>query len=702
MLLLIFLLLLPAGVSQAQTVTAYSGDHPGFTRVVLDLPPRSEWQLGRRGEDYGLRILPPPAAVDLSQVYRRIGKNRLAGIDWLAEDGELKIRLGCLCHARLTEDRPGLLIVDIRNGAAPANSRFEQSLAPVIPLQLPDDVPRAKPLQKVPFRPVTQHAEALSKSLMEDLSRGIAAGALRPIARIPGPLPEVLPLSDEPAEPPNSDRPEQMTFHNRAPAGMGDPPGTEAQCVSEDRLRIGSWWNGSDAAAALSQSRSHLTAERDLADPAGLAAAVRLHLALGLGAEARAILALADTTDPDTDALADHSLWLSLSHLVDSDPEAGYFRNMAACDGPAALWAVVSHPHGSLPPDLNEPALLRAFSELPGPLREALGPDLAQRFLTAGRQDAAFAIHNAALRAASRQSGALTLSAGRLHKSSAPAKQAEFLFREVMRTDTGSAAAALAELAELELQKEQLPQPDLVAALEAMARDHSSGQDGRAVRVALAKARLLSGEHLKAFADLPPPPDPLHTDLWRLLADRGSDAALTESALRADRATSAQLPPGIQLKIGTRLAELGFASAAREWLDPLEAADREGALALADLALRDGRAALRRIAGEDSAEAAKLRATALELLADAPAAAVAWTEAGEPDRAARAAFLAGDLEASARWLPAPLRKVADAFAPPLSPEEPEGPLATARDRLEASSGSRQAISDLLANRTTQP
>ena len=271
-----------------------------------------------------------------------------------------------------------------------------------------------------------------------------------------------------------------------------------------------------------------------------------------------------------------------------------------------------------------------------------------------------------------------------------------------MRTDTGSAAAALAELAELELQKEQLPQPDLVAALEAMARDHSSGQDGRAVRVALAKARLLSGEHLKAFADLPPPPDPLHTDLWRLLADRGSDAALTESALRADRATSAQLPPGIQLNIGTRLAELGFASAAREWLEPLEAADREGALALADLTLRDGRAALRRIAGEDSAEAAKLRATALELLADAPAAAVAWTEAGEPDRAARAAFLAGDLEASARWLPAPLRKVADALAPPLSPEETEGPLATARDRLEASSGSRQAISDLLANRTTQP
>ncbi|RRH74285.1 hypothetical protein [Falsigemmobacter faecalis] len=703
MFILVLLLFLPAWSAGAQAVTALSGDHPGFTRIVLDLPPQNRWELGRTGEGYGLRITPAPEAVDLSRVYSRIGRNRLASINWLADVGELQLRLGCLCHARLTEDRPGLLIVDIRIGPPPADSPFEQILTPLLPpLRLPKETPRAGPPQKVPFRPVTQHAEALSKSLMEDLSRGIAAGALRPVGRIPGPAPEVLPFDPPTPDQTTTPQPGQITFHNRPPAGAGDPPATEVLCITEDRLHISSWWPGSDPAAALAESRSHLTAERDVTDSEGLAAAVRLHLALGLGAEARAILALADTADPASQALTERSLWLSLSHIVDSEPDGGSFKDMAACDGPAALWAVLSDPEGALPPDLNEAALLRAFSALPAPLRQTLGPGLATRFLSSGRHDAAHSLHNAAARAAGPQSGAIALSDGRLNTALTSPGRAEAVFKNVIRTDAGSAAAALAELAELELKKGRTPDADLVAALEAMARDHSTGPDSRPLAAALAKARLLSGAHLQAFADISPASNPLRADLWRLLAERGSDSALAETALRADSASTATLPPGIQLKIGTRLAELGFASAAQHWLEPVASEGREQALALADLARRDGRAALRRLAGQEGTEAAKLRATALELLADAAAAARAWTEAGEPDRAARAAFIAGDRGATAPWLPRPLRDVLQELSTASPPEETEGPLATARVSLEASSGSRQAISELLAARTKQP
>jgi len=703
MLRLVFLLLLQAGLAQAQAVTALSGDHPGFTRIVLDLPVQSRWELGRSGEGYGVRITPPPTTVDLSGVYNRIGRNRLAAINWLAEKGELELQPGCFCHARLTADRPGLLIVDLRYGPPAGNSPYEQPLPPLMPpLTIPAEAPRSAPLQKVPFRPVTGHAKALQKNLMEDLSRGIAAGALRPVKPLPGPAPEVLPLAAGPPQQAPEPRPEQITFHNRPPAGPGTPPASEVNCIAENRLQISDWWDGTDPAAALAKNRSQLTAERDLTDPKALAAAVRLHLALGLGAEARAILSLADAVTSESEDLVDRGLWLSLSHIVDSDAEGGYFRGMAACDGPAALWAVLADPGGALPPDLNQPALLQTFSALPAPLRQVFGPGLAERLLNSGHRDAAHAVHNAAARAAGLQSGAIALTEGRLKAEISPPDQAEALFKGIIRSDAGSAADALAALAELELRKDQPLKADLVSALEAMSRDHASGSANHALTAALAKARLLSGAHLQAFAGLPEDSHPLRIDLWRLLAERGSDAALAETALRVDASESAALPPGIQLKIGTRLAGLGFPAAAQQWLQPLTSPEREKALALADLALRDGRAALRRLAGQEGAEAAKLRATALELLADAPAAAQAWEEAGEPDRAARAAFLAGDQERSAPWLSPPLRGVLQDLTPATPPEDPEGPLASARLSLAASAGSRQAIFDLLTSGAQEP
>lgn len=70
-----------------------SGEHPGFTRIVLDGLPGPDWTLGRTGTGYALRLGLSAKAIDLSGAFRTIGRQRITGIS-ATEDGALRIDLG--------------------------------------------------------------------------------------------------------------------------------------------------------------------------------------------------------------------------------------------------------------------------------------------------------------------------------------------------------------------------------------------------------------------------------------------------------------------------------------------------------------------------------------------------------------------------------------------------------------------------------
>ncbi len=126
--LLIFLFALPAG---AETITVRSGDHAGFSRLVFPFSDPVEWQMGRVPGGYEIRFRRPDVRFDLSRVFRKITRERIRS---LAETGEkgwqgLTIRIGCDCHADAFEFRPGLLVVDIKDGPPDENSVFEQTFS---------------------------------------------------------------------------------------------------------------------------------------------------------------------------------------------------------------------------------------------------------------------------------------------------------------------------------------------------------------------------------------------------------------------------------------------------------------------------------------------------------------------------------------------------------------------------------------------
>ena len=116
------------GSAHAEAVKVTSGDHPDFTRIVIEYPGPVDWKVGRTADGYELRLPGGAAQYDLSEVFGLIGKDRLAAI-WADPDtGALHFGIGCACFAMPFEFRPGTVVVDIRNGVPPKGSSFEEAL----------------------------------------------------------------------------------------------------------------------------------------------------------------------------------------------------------------------------------------------------------------------------------------------------------------------------------------------------------------------------------------------------------------------------------------------------------------------------------------------------------------------------------------------------------------------------------------------
>ncbi|MCB1329986.1 MAG: hypothetical protein KDK28_11310, partial [Maritimibacter sp.] len=115
-LLLAALLLLIAGGAMAQGVPVQSGEHAGFTRLVARIGADTDWELTRDGRDLRIAFTPEAPAFDLSGVFQRIPRDRLAAI---TDDEGLELSLGCDCRVDLSRYQQRYLVIDISDAPAP-------------------------------------------------------------------------------------------------------------------------------------------------------------------------------------------------------------------------------------------------------------------------------------------------------------------------------------------------------------------------------------------------------------------------------------------------------------------------------------------------------------------------------------------------------------------------------------------------------
>ncbi|MFT4149099.1 MAG: hypothetical protein QM656_02800 [Paracoccaceae bacterium] len=707
-------LLTPPALAQPVRVT--TGEHEGFTRLALQLPTAEAWQLARVDEGYEL-TLATPATFDLSQVYRPIGKDRLATIWADPRTGRLRLGIGCACYAIPFEYRPGIIVIDIRDGAAPAGSAFEEDAdgQPMLPLAArPALRPRPRPApvdtreydwlaaraeeprtgfalrpgappgaadSQPPKLPVTDgpsKADLLRDALLQQLSRGASEGIVdlqlpagSRAARGEGDLP-MTQIRIEAS-------PGRIGAEPRAPlTAAGD------DCPAPDRLALQDWMSDGPVAWQFGPAMDGLTGEFDRPNPEAVAHAAHFLLALGFGAETRSLLSAFPIETPDA------ALWRSLSFIVDDEHDpAPAFRGMAACDDPAALWALLTSP-----PPRDEPvatgAALQAFSALPAHLRQGLGPRLASVLLDLGKTEAAEAVVAAVARASPPPNAETALLAANIALATGKSELAEARSAAVADEPGPSMAEGLATLIEARVAQGLPVGPEQVTAVEALLRERRGDASALRLSRALVLARAASGDFDGAFAALSDAPD-IAPRLWSVLARSGSDDELLRQAVaRGPSPDATQVAP----RIAARLVDMGLGKAAQAWIAAM--AEPDALLsARAALAEVDGRGALRALAGSSGPEAEGLRAAALTLIGDDAAAAESYDREGRAEDRALAEIRARDWDAIARDGPAPWRGAAGLIAaePPSAPSE--GLLTQSRGLADQSAVERSMLEDLL-------
>ena len=121
----LLMLLMLASQLEAETIKVQSGEHPGFTRLVLAIPAGRDWQLGRLGDGYVVESGDITDSFDLSSAFDLIGRDRLASLDPASQPGQLRLDLACDCHATAFRWQQDWVVVDIADGPATPGSPFE-------------------------------------------------------------------------------------------------------------------------------------------------------------------------------------------------------------------------------------------------------------------------------------------------------------------------------------------------------------------------------------------------------------------------------------------------------------------------------------------------------------------------------------------------------------------------------------------------
>jgi hypothetical protein len=708
-------LLLLAASADARTLAVKSGEHDGFTRLVLEPGPDADWSLARTETGYLLQLEEAGLRFDLTKVFDLIPRTRLAAVWANPQGGGLELRLGCACHARADMLPGGALVIDILDGPpSQGEPEFLADGQPAPPLPAFDSTltrPRARPIRSLP--PLSRQAlptlpadlplvpdtfaEPDLSPLRDTLLRQMSDGAARGVIGF--------------ADPP-SDRPEAATVQGARQirigqdlgmiAGPPDSPSapmttTGLVCPPAAAFDIAAWGPVEGGVVEnMAIMHQNLLGEFDRPDTDAVLRAVRFQLYLGFGAEARQTLSFL-SPEPEEAALLRALSWLVDGH---GDPE-GRLAALGGCDNPAALWSAVAQSQGEPRAPLNAAAVTLAFSALPPGLRHHLGPGLVTLFAGSGDPATAENLKRAILRAP------------------IPPGPEVRLMQIDGSTDQDHAASELSELARqsgpaaveatLRLLDHQVAQglpvpPETATTLAALAREHRDTDMEPRLMQARALALAGAGDFDGAFAALPQAPG-AEAGVWAMLATQAADQALITHAIPASLTARTSVTPATRRQISRRLLDLGFADAALAWgadLTPGEEADRL-LVAEAELMRGDAQAGLRAIAGLQGAEANRLRAALAERLND-PATAVLYRALGEADRATRAQARIGDWAGLAAgeqgsWQTAARLAVAD----PGTDSAEATPLARAKALISESAAARDTLSNLLtAAKATEP
>lgn len=595
--LLAVAIILGLGTSlQAASVVVRSGDHDGFTRIVLHLPEEIEWRTVDTPQGMRLEFPSGTPEFDLAQAFSRIGRERVANIE-RAPSG-LAVSFGCPCEAEVFASGKRMLVIDVSDA-----TRAEVS-SPYPKIDLPDPAkvlarskaPQVSKTLKVAVADEKKDepsadTKIAKQRLLKQLGRAASMGLVE--LSIPDEAVDVI-------DPSFQDSGDTGLYAHQAGldaspvvssemAGEIDEHGVSdrgLECPPESLLDPHGWAQADDFSSGLRLLRQKLGGEISPIDRAVALQLAKHYLAYGFGAEAQNILPLVGD--------ASEVQWLQfISNIVDERKSQATqsLSRYVGCPTSVAMWAMLASDQEHEKINIDTGPILRAFSDLTEPLQDILAPRLGQVLIAYGKEEAAHTI----LRIVNRRTAPLTAEIAhldaQLRAESGDMVRAKEKLEETVRADAPISPIALAELVEGEVRLGRALSSETVDLLASYYQQHRRDKLAPRLLTSLILANALASQFDESWSLLENAPDEIRTsdvvksDFALALAEHGSDLdVLRYGAILARRA--GKLTDQANLALAKRLNATGFPDLARQFLvAPFQGGDeRERKLFLAQIA----------------------------------------------------------------------------------------------------------------------
>ncbi len=762
-LLLAFLIFLP-GQAVAQQVRVTSGEHVGFTRLVINFRAPTEWMVGSVESGYAFRALEFDRGYNLSKAFDLIPRHRVRDIVQ-TDTGDLQIRTDCDCHINAFELAAGQVVIDVMDGPAPEElASFQEPLdlrlkdlglatdlgesdTPEVHIQLPVVLdPRAHHGLLPSFEPIEtkvesaalasesgenlQRAAELAVTLSEEMARAAAMGFVEPALEEIEPYEDVLDHDVEFVAPESEQTPISVeplpvekthiaieTSLERALADHMDPDdsilvnaGGEA-CLDGKLFNISEWGGKYGVETGIGAFRSGVLGEFDLTQSQGVEELVRYYLFMTFGAEAKAILS---QFGADLDNV---NVYITMADILDQRPvqNAEAFLSQLECNSPAALWALLAQSELHAEIDLNEAGIIRSFSQLPVHLRSYLGPLVVEKLLDFDRESAAESVE-AVVRRIEDVTPEMQLMSARIARVSGDAAGAEELLGDLISVSSTALEDAVVERVDIALDAGEAIDQETIELLESLVFEHRDDSVAKPLQTRLISA-LIQNQELKRAAKWLSIMGERHPELFAdfvdsllfALATSGKAADLAwVVAKNAEWLTIAK--PEIRAGIAKALLDGQLLEAARHVLASSTSTPLlEERLVLAELVILDGNAesAIGYLVGIETDAAKRLEARALLDMGKTDQAMVLLSELDAPEEVAAVAWENGVWN-QAKLSPVSAIETASVAMAEIESQEKELAdsedlsLERTSDLLEESAASRDLIKNLLSSTAINP
>lgn len=470
----------------AAPVVIKSGEHGDFTRLVLYKNVTQSWSWEQNEKSGVLKIKGLQDGFDLSEVYQRIDRNRIAD---LSEDADsLRIAWECDCEVELSELPLGFLQIDFRNQTESNRNRTSATSKDVWGSLLlrPKSIRRFDAIDAELLDPSSQKRDAFFLGLSEEIASSSTNEFLTPNGS------QAQLEAVDTASP--KDRRTQLLDSLGGRAQFVDASAkkpvhpNQAEnlahelCESPQAVSLSQWGGADSFNVSLSIHRSNLLSEFDRVVDSQVMALARFYLHFDMAEEASHIIDAFGLVSEDAQFLKEYSEFLGTDLMAGKNSLIGY----ANCNDEAGFWGVLALLPDSDLSDVQIENAVSTFALLPKHLQKKAGPKLVAQLLHNKKDTAASLI----LSSASNGNARMNFEKASLphvdKDTESPEVDLEHLLEKIDRNDDQS-PFALAQYLEISNNNLMAIAPDLIELAEA----YSFQLDGEHVGKRLASESII-------------------------------------------------------------------------------------------------------------------------------------------------------------------------------------------------------------------